>query len=124
MGLLNLCPFFEYLSIIIFWSFALQHRGQESAGIAISKGCGINVQKGMGLVAEVFKEEDIDKLEGHIGIGHVRYSSTGSTHIIDAQPMVCRYLQGNVALAHNGNLTNAHALRKALLIMARCSNPL
>ncbi|NMA01478.1 MAG: amidophosphoribosyltransferase [Clostridia bacterium] len=107
-------PSLNISQLLYFGLFALQHRGQESAGIAISKGCGINVQKGMGLVAEVFKEEDIDKLEGHIGIGHVRYSSTGSTHIIDAQPMVCRYLQGNVALAHNGNLTNAHALRESL----------
>ena len=101
MGLLEFMPFFEYLNYYIFCLLPCKHRGQESAVLPLSKGSGINAQKGMGLVAEVFKEEDIDKLEGHTELA-MRYSSTGSTHIIDAQPMVCRYLQGNVALAHNG----------------------
>lgn len=112
IGIYN--PSMNISQLLYFGLFALQHRGQESAGIAVSKGCGIDIKKGMGLVAEVFRDKDIDELEGNIGIGHVRYSTTGSTQIIDAQPMVCRYLQGNVALAHNGSLTNAHALRENL----------
>ena len=107
-------PSINISQLLYFGLFALQHRGQESAGIAITTGCGINVHKGMGLVAEVFKEQDVHRLEGGIGIGHVRYSTTGSSHVINAQPLVCRYLQGNVALAHNGNLTNAHELRESL----------
>ncbi|MFZ5944377.1 MAG: amidophosphoribosyltransferase [Bacillota bacterium] len=94
--------------------FALQHRGQESAGIAVTNGVGIQVHKNMGLVAEVFSEEDICNLTGNIAIGHVRYSTTGASLALNAQPLVCRYLQGSVALAHNGNLTNANELRDKL----------
>lgn len=94
--------------------FALQHRGQESAGIAVAKGDNIQVHKDMGLVAEVFSEDILKKLTGSMAIGHVRYSTTGSSLALNAQPLVCRYLQGSVALAHNGNLTNANELGEKL----------
>ncbi|MBZ4654642.1 MAG: amidophosphoribosyltransferase [Peptococcaceae bacterium] len=94
--------------------YALQHRGQESAGIAVSDGLGIKVHKDMGLVSEAFTEEILAKLTGHMAIGHVRYSTTGASLAVNAQPLVCRYLQGSLAVAHNGNLTNANELRDKL----------
>lgn len=94
--------------------YALQHRGQESAGIAVSDGVGIELHKEMGLVSEAFAGEDIDKLKGRSAIGHVRYSTTGSSLAVNAQPLVCRYHQGSLAVAHNGNLTNANELRAKL----------
>lgn len=94
--------------------FALQHRGQESAGIAVSDGVGIKLHKDMGLVSDVFSEGTLDKLTGHMAIGHVRYSTTGSSLAVNAQPLVCRYVQGSLAVAHNGNLTNANELREKL----------
>lgn len=109
-------PGLDVARLTYFGLFALQHRGQESAGIAVTNGCGIQVHKDMGLVAEVFNEENINKLKGSIAIGHVRYSTTGASLALSAQPLVCRYLQGSVALAHNGNLTNANELRDNLAI--------
>lgn len=94
--------------------YALQHRGQESAGIAVSNGQEILLHKDMGLVSEAFSPEIIDKLRGHIAIGHVRYSTTGSSLLVNAQPLVFRYLNGMLALAHNGNLVNAGELRTRL----------
>ncbi|MDI6706165.1 MAG: amidophosphoribosyltransferase [Bacillota bacterium] len=94
--------------------YALQHRGQESAGIAVSSGGRIRHYKQMGLVSEVFDDEILEDLEGGIACGHVRYSTTGDSHIINAQPLVVRYRNGNIALAHNGNLVNAGVLRKQL----------
>ncbi|MGE5403822.1 MAG: amidophosphoribosyltransferase [Candidatus Saccharibacteria bacterium] len=94
--------------------FALQHRGQESAGIAASDGKEILLHKGMGLVSEVFSPEAVEKLTGHAAIGHVRYSTTGSSLVVNAQPLVFRYLKGMIALAHNGNLVNAGELRNRL----------
>ena len=91
--------------------FALQHRGQESAGIAASDGTAITLHVGMGLVRDVFKPQNIQALHNEAAIGHVRYSTTGSSRIENAQPMVIRYSRGQVALAHNGNLTNAKLLR-------------
>lgn len=97
---------------------SLQHRGQESCGIAISDTKGpkgnIDSHKGMGLVGEVFKEEDLHRLKGNLGIGHVRYSTTGATTLANAQPLVMNYVKGTLALAHNGNLVNAQALRTKL----------
>ncbi|MBS4024447.1 MAG: amidophosphoribosyltransferase, partial [Clostridia bacterium] len=100
--------------ITYFGLYALQHRGQESAGIAVSNGKSIALHKNMGLVAEVFDDNIIDSLKGQIAIGHVRYSTTGSSLHANAQPMAFRYLQGMVSLAHNGNLTNASQLRQSL----------
>lgn len=94
--------------------YALQHRGQESAGIAVSDGHKIQLHKGMGLVSDVVKPRHIDELKGHIAVGHVRYSTTGGSALVNAQPLVFHYLNGMVALAHNGNLTNTVELRKRL----------
>lgn len=94
--------------------YALQHRGQESAGIAVSDGHRIKLHKGMGMVSDVIREENINQLPGNIAIGHVRYSTTGESGIVNAQPMVFHYLQGMIGLAHNGNLVNTTELRKQL----------
>jgi amidophosphoribosyltransferase len=94
--------------------YALQHRGQESAGIAVSDGQNIRLHKGMGLVSEVFSARTLQELEGKMAIGHVRYSTTGSSLIANAQPLVVYYQKGMMALAHNGNLTNAAELREEL----------
>lgn len=100
--------------ITFFALFALQHRGQESAGIAVSHGRGISVHKGMGLVSEVFSDTNFDALKGKIASGHVRYSTTGSSTLANAQPLVVRYHRGSMALAHNGNLINAYEIRDGL----------
>ncbi len=97
-----------------FGLFALQHRGQESAGIAASDGCQIWERKGMGLVSEVFREDTLAKLPGSLAIGHVRYSTTGSSVISNAQPFLVHHADEYYALAHNGNLINAQALRHEL----------
>ena len=91
--------------------FSLQHRGQESAGIAISDGKHIESRKGLGLVSDVFTPEALVPLKGHLGLGHVRYSTTGSPRIQNAQPLVERFSGGTIAVAHNGNLVNAKTLR-------------
>lgn len=97
---------------------ALQHRGQESAGIVVCDTCGpignICSHKGMGLVSEVFHPDVMQKLRGNIGIGHVRYSTTGESCEDNAQPIFLSYSKGTLALAHNGNITNADILRKQL----------
>jgi amidophosphoribosyltransferase len=91
--------------------FALQHRGQESAGMATSDGKKIRSKKAMGLVTEVFTKRELNELEGHIAVGHVRYSTTGSSRPQNIQPLVVDYSNGIVAVAHNGNLVNAQTLR-------------
>lgn len=105
-------------STVYYGLFALQHRGQESCGIAVSDTSGpkknIQVHKGMGLVNEVFHGEDLEKLHGNIGVGHVRYSTAGSSTRENAQPLVLNYYKGTLALAHNGNLINALELREEL----------
>ena len=93
---------------------ALQHRGQESAGIAVGDGERVRVRKGMGLVSEVFEVEQVKTLRGHIAVGHVRYSTTGTSLLANAQPLLIKYRLGRLALAHNGNLTNAAGLRHDL----------
>jgi amidophosphoribosyltransferase len=96
--------------------FALQHRGQESAGIAAveAAGAGLKSHLGMGLVSEVFDAKALDRLRSHAAIGHVRYSTTGGSVIGNAQPMVARCSRGTIGVAHNGNLTNIAALRDEL----------
>lgn len=94
--------------------YSLQHRGQESAGIAVSDGSVISVHKDMGLVSEVFNKRVLEGLRGRIAIGHVRYSTTGSSLVANAQPLVFHYLRGMIALAHNGNLTNTSELHRLL----------
>jgi len=104
----------EAARLTFFGLFALQHRGQESAGIAVADGCQILERKGMGLVSEVFREENLAQLPGTMAIGHVRYSTTGSSVISNAQPFLVHHADEYYALAHNGNLINAQALRAEL----------
>lgn len=92
--------------------FSLQHRGQEGAGITVSDGGHISSIKGQGLVNDVFSGKSWEELPGHLGIGHVRYSTTGSTRIQNVQPLVVECLDGIWAVAHNGNLVNAQKLRR------------
>lgn len=100
--------------LIYFGLFALQHRGQESAGIATSDGNTVTVFKDMGLVASVFDEHSLAGLDGHIGIGHVRYSTTGSNRWENAQPVHRQVGETSIALGHNGNLTNTRTLAARL----------
>src|SRR5262245_19548765 len=93
---------------------ALQHRGQESAGIVTSDGERLGAHRGMGHVIDVFPQEQIDKLKGPNAIGHVRYSTAGGSFLKNAQPIAVDYARGSLAVAHNGNLTNADALREKL----------
>ena len=95
--------------------FALQHRGQESAGIAVSEGGRLTVLRDMGLVAQVFNEQQLQALPGEVAIGHTRYSTTGGVHWSNAQPLVHHGRERTVALGHNGNLTNAESLRDELI---------
>ena len=94
--------------------FGIQHRGQESAGIAVSNGRTISVHKGMGLVREAFTEEDVRRLEGFMAIGHVRYSTAGKGLSVNAQPIKANTSLGTIAIAHNGSLVNADALLSEL----------
>jgi len=94
--------------------YALQHRGQESAGIVASDGETLHLEKAMGLVADVFSETRLKRLKGSLAIGHVRYSTTGSSQLKNAQPILATCRHGTVALAHNGNLINAQELRSGL----------
>ncbi|MDD2421201.1 MAG: amidophosphoribosyltransferase [Heliobacteriaceae bacterium] len=99
-----------------FGLYALQHRGQESAGIAVANNREIVVEKGMGLLTEAFDEAKVSLMKGHIAVGHVRYSTTGSSIFGNAQPLVCRHFRGMIAVAHNGNLTNAAERRRNLAL--------
>lgn len=101
--------------LTFFALFALQHRGQESAGIAVSDGRVVRMHKAMGLVSQVFTEEILSFLKGDLAIGHNRYSTTGTSRLANAQPFLMETALGPLALAHNGNLTNAPSLRCALL---------
>ena len=101
--------------ISYFAIYTLQHRGQESAGIATADGEGISLYSRMGLVAQVFSEEVLAGLKGKLAIGHNRYSTTGSSKVINAQPMVAEGPHGAIALAHNGNLVNTKQLRDEML---------
>ena len=100
--------------ITFYGLYALQHRGQESAGIATADGGALHGRTGMGLVAQVFDESDLGFLPGHIAIGHTRYSTTGSSRICNAQPLHVNGASGKIALGHNGNLINAEFLRAEL----------
>ena len=108
----------DVASTVYYGLFALQHRGQESCGIAVSDTEGpkgkVMASKGMGLVNEVFDGEKLEKLKGNIGVGHVRYSTAGASNSQNVQPLVLNYVKGILMLAHNGNLVNALELRKEL----------
>jgi amidophosphoribosyltransferase len=101
--------------VAFFGLFALQHRGQESAGIAVSDRGRLTVLRDMGLVAQVFNEQNLSGLQGEVAIGHTRYSTTGSTHWTNAQPIVQHGKARTVTLGHNGNLTNVERLRQQLV---------
>lgn len=108
----------DVASSIYYGLFSLQHRGQESCGIAVSRTDGpprnSKACKGMGLVNEVFDAESLEKMEGDIGVGHVRYSTAGASTAENVQPLVLNYIKGTLLLAHNGNLVNALDLRREL----------
>ena len=108
-------PGTEAARLAFFALYALQHRGQESGGIATSDGHATHLHKAMGLVSRVFNEDNLAPLKGHLGIGHTRYSTTGSAHIRNAQPYLIETMHGPLAVGHNGNLTNALTLRRSLL---------
>lgn len=93
---------------------SLQHRGQEGAGIVASDGHQLSVEKGLGLITEVFREQEFSRLGGHSAIGHVRYATQGGGGFENVQPLVFRSQRGSLALAHNGNLVNAQALKEQL----------
>src|SRR5580704_4245745 len=104
----------EAANLVYLGLYALQHRGQESAGIVSSNGKSLISHRGMGLVADIFSEEVIERLEGTRAIGHNRYSTQGSTTLKNCQPLVVEYAGGGLALAHNGNLVNFDELREQL----------
>ena len=108
----------DVANTIYYGLFALQHRGQESCGIAVSDTAGpkgkVSSLKGMGLVNEVYTTDSLSKLKVNIGVGHVRYSTAGASTIENAQPLVLNYVKGTLGLAHNGNLVNAPELRREL----------
>src|SRR5205085_4083890 len=105
----------DVANLTYFGLYALQHRGQESAGIAAADGRQVRVHKEMGLVAQAFDQAALERLTGHLALGHTRYSTTGSNRLENAQPIMVEHPDlGALALAHNGNLTNAQALRQGL----------
>jgi amidophosphoribosyltransferase len=114
----------EVSKLTYFGLYALQHRGQESAGIAVSDGFRTLVYKDMGLVSQVFNEATLESLQGHIAIGHARYSTTGASVWENAQPTFRATATGHVALGHNGNLTNTHELARRVAERADSSGEL
>ncbi len=105
----------DVANLTYFGLYALQHRGQESAGIATSDGRSLRMHKDIGLVAQAFDQPALERLTGHLALGHTRYSTTGSNRLENAQPIMVEHPQlGAMAIAHNGNLTNAESLRRTL----------
>lgn len=104
----------EAANLVYLGLYALQHRGQEGAGITSSDGTAFHTEKGMGLVADVFTEKRLKRLPGLSAIGHNRYSTTGSSSLKNVQPIVANFAMGSLAIAHNGNLVNAQQLRQEL----------
>lgn len=115
-GVFGLYQHPEAAQITYFGLYALQHRGQESAGISVNRGINDKIfsHTGMGLVPEIFNMDDLQRIEGGSAIGHVRYSTTGESVLLNAQPFVVNHRHRSYALAHNGNLVNAHILRREL----------
>lgn len=113
-GLFGMFGHSDAVNLTYLGLYSLQHRGQESAGIAGSDGKRITCQKGMGLVNEVFDQEKLNSLSGHITVGHVRYSTTDSSMIKNAQPFFMNHLKGSIAIARNGNLINTKFIRDKL----------
>jgi amidophosphoribosyltransferase len=113
-GIFGICGHSEAAAVTYFGLYALQHRGQESAGIAAARNESIYAHRGMGLVADVFDVDHLDELAGCCAIGHVRYSTTGSSILTNAQPFIVRHRKKAYAVGHNGNITNAHLLKDEL----------
>ncbi len=113
-GIFSENPDRDVAPLVYYGLFALQHRGQESAGIAVARGPVIECRKDMGLVGEVFNPERLARMSGRIAVGHVRYSTSGCSAFENAQPFVSRFKLGSIAVAHNGNLTNADVVRELL----------
>ena len=113
-GIFGICDHPEAAPLTYFGLYALQHRGQESAGIATIRGDTIIEHKGMGLVSDVFDMSHLNVLEGRSAVGHVRYSTTGSSVLTNAQPFLVRHRKKSYAVAHNGNIVNAHTLKDEL----------
>jgi amidophosphoribosyltransferase len=114
-GLFGIWNHQEAANLTYLGLYALQHRGQESAGIAATDGDNFHVEKAMGWVADVFSPDRLRRLPGHRAIGHVRYSTAGSSNLRNAQPISAKTGLGPIAIAHNGNLTNAEALRREMV---------
>ena len=110
-GIFGICGHPEAAPITYFGLYALQHRGQESAGISVVLDEAIVEHKGMGLVSDVFDPEHLEHLAGSCAVGHVRYSTTGSSVLANAQPFMVRHRNKSYAVAHNGNIVNAHVLK-------------
>ncbi|MBW4659429.1 MAG: amidophosphoribosyltransferase [Drouetiella hepatica Uher 2000/2452] len=108
-------PEADVAKLTYFGLYALQHRGQESAGIAVFDGDTVHLHKGMGLVSQVFNEQMFGEMQGDLAVGHTRYSTTGSSRVVNAQPALVETRLGKLALAHNGNLVNTPNLRAELL---------
>ena len=108
-------PGLDIARLTYFAIYALQHRGQEAAGIATCDGKTAHIHKGLGLVSQVFNEDNLHHLQGHLGIGHTRYSTTGAPRLNNTQPYILETLDGPLAIGHNGNLVNAPKLRRELL---------
>lgn len=114
-GIFGIFSRHDDVALNTYWGlYALQHRGQESAGIAVTDGCSMDIQRGMGLVGEVFRKGLPEMPGANIAIGHVRYSTTGSSLLVNTQPLLVNISGGSLSLAHNGNLTNAREMRVAL----------
>ncbi|MDX2499082.1 MAG: amidophosphoribosyltransferase [Deltaproteobacteria bacterium] len=113
-GIFGICGHPEAAPITYFGLYALQHRGQESAGISVVMDETIVGHKGMGLVSDVFDPEHLEHLAGSCAVGHVRYSTTGSSVLTNAQPFMVRHRNKSYAVAHNGNIVNAHVLKDEL----------
>jgi amidophosphoribosyltransferase len=113
-GIFAICGHPEAARMTYFGLYALQHRGQESSGIVVERDWKLHHYKGMGLVADVFDTPHLDQLSGYNAIGHVRYSTTGSSILMNAQPFVVQHRKKSYALAHNGNIVNAYELKREL----------
>jgi len=112
-GIIGICGTQSAAKLAYLGLYSLQHRGQESAGIVVSDGQEIQSKKGLGLLSAAIDPTELTQLPGHMAVGHVRYSTTGSGRVQIIQPLVIEYSRGIVAVAHNGNLTNARALRRS-----------
>ncbi|AUN15757.1 amidophosphoribosyltransferase [Paraclostridium sordellii] len=113
-GVVGICSNKDISKELYYSLYSIQHRGQESCGISVLNGNQINFKKDMGLVGDVFKSSELEKLKGNIGIGHVRYSTAGGSSLSNCQPLVGRCRKRQLSIAHNGNLVNANYLRNML----------